>query len=520
MCCKTDGKEDQTEENNEEITEEENTISSKYASIFNVVSNGDIYGFILPNEFKWGRYGVTCYKVHEEHMDKQQTLKEMRINLVNLIKDVFDVYENDNMFKDNYYSRDYGNTQETNIKEILKYFLQNQNIQTSVTNGIRNNATLKSRYIVLINFLNRQRKFINDGRDEKIYYELSKKILPEDISFMVNTENNRAREIVKVKDMNEELLIQLKNIGEWYCNNIATYQFYSGSHGVTYNKNKYINASTPAQARFDEYARFNGYTGNDRFRNNINERVEGKKEGARALYYAKDLNVDGRPHYDGIIEDDSFELNDGSAYDVSEEGDYNNGAYTDGLYRFGDDCSDFVTAVILMTSKGNRGQIATISSASRSGQRGLKLHETNTEMFNNDNRALTSLNNTAKAMEQLGYHLIDIDRDTVLIPGDILMTTNRAWKHMEFYYGYGYRIDENNELTDELERVQPTNTTYYSTFGWGSTHASFPSSDNYFRKRGNRFYLGNDDDREYVRLYRKETEELNLKAVREMVDHE
>ena len=112
--------------NGGEITEEENTISSKYASIFNVVSNGDIYGFILPNEFKWGRYGVTCYKVHEEHMDKQQTLKEMRINLVNLIKDVFDVYENDNMFKDNYYSRDYGDTQETNIKEILKYFLENK----------------------------------------------------------------------------------------------------------------------------------------------------------------------------------------------------------------------------------------------------------------------------------------------------------------------------------------------------------------------------------------------------------
>lgn len=177
-----------------------------------------------------------------------------------------------------------------------------------------------------------------------------------------------------------------------------------------------------------------------------------------------------------------------------------------------------------MTSKGNRGQIATISTASRDGQRGLKLHETNTEMFRNYENSLTTLNNTAKAMEQLGYRLMDIDSDTVLIPGDILMTTNAKWKHTEFYYGYRYKveIDESGRsiVTNELERVQPTNTTYYSTFGWGNTHASFPSSDNYFTREGNRWYLGSDRERYYSRLYRKETEELNLKAVREMLDHE
>lgn len=81
---------------------------------------------------------------------------------------------------------------------------------------------------------------------------------------------------------------------------------------------------------------------------------------------------------------------------------YNNGAYDDGIYRVGDDCSDFAMAVILRESGGNRGQTATLSTASREEQRGLQLHETNTE----------------------------------LKPGDILMTINDTWKHTKFYYGY------------------------------------------------------------------------------------
>ena len=217
----------------------------------------------------------------------------------------------------------------------------------------------------------------------------------------------------------------------------------------------------------------------------------------------------------------------------------------------------------MRVSKGNRGQTKKASETPKAGERGLYLHETNCMMFANDRNQLTRLNNTVKAMEQLGYKLYDIDSNTKLIRGDILITTNDTWKHIEFYVGKQYKIDEDTqEVTDELEDVEVNgkahiittscrdvieeyisaglsknqvitsipdeiedvevkNGEYKSTFGWGTTHASFPSNSNYFKYVNNHgFRLGTDSTRDYTRFYRRMNNPLNESIVEEMMEDE
>ena len=184
--------------NGDEIENEENTIASKYASIFNVVNNSDIYAHIMPNKYKWGRYGATCYKAVKvkniaaaSSINKAQAYKEMRLHIENKIKQIFDSYETPNNFKDNYTKKLANTTHEELINQILDNLNKNQTIDISITEKIKANPIIKSNYISLIETINASKKFINDQKDESIYYTLSKQILPEDISFIVNTEFNR-----------------------------------------------------------------------------------------------------------------------------------------------------------------------------------------------------------------------------------------------------------------------------------------------------------------------------------------
>ena len=319
------------------------------------------------------------------------------------------------------------------------------------------------------------------------------------ITRMIETDREKLR---------DELLDAVEEMGNWYCANIATYQYYS--HDAANRRTKYDAASESAKARFDKYMiDEKGYTDANKF----SKDCEGIKRGARALYNAKDTTISDED-YDGIIDDD-FELNNGEEYKVSGLN------YNNNLYRVGDDCSDFASAVFLRISKGNRGQTKKASETPRAGERGLYLHETNCSMFDNDRQQLTSLNNTVRAMEQLGYKLYDIDSNTKLQKGDLLITTNHSWKHVEFYFGKQYKIDEDTqEVTDELEDVAVENGEYKSTFGWGTTHASFPSNTNYFKYADNvhGFRLGTDSARVYTRFYRRIENPLNESIVEEMME--
>ncbi len=191
--------------NGKEVEQEVNTIADKYCSIFNVVSNADISAYMMPHLYKWGRYGVTCYKVQEEYKNFTPE-KTVRMNIEDMFRDIYlsaderskdvnFVFDNSIEFKNNYYKKDYGKTQEENLKLIFDNFMLGVNIPQTIANDIKNNQKLKSRYAILIESLNKNRDAVIKNRDEKIYYELSKKILPEDISFIVNTESNRPIEI-------------------------------------------------------------------------------------------------------------------------------------------------------------------------------------------------------------------------------------------------------------------------------------------------------------------------------------
>ena len=119
-------------------------------------------------------------------------------------------------------------------------------------------------------------------------------------------------------------------------------------------------------------------------------------------------------------------------------------------------------------------------------------------------------------MEQLGYTRYNAKDLEELIPGDLLCCSG----HVEFYYGYRFRYNEDTEsYTDELERVPVSNGHYTSTFGWGKVFPSFPNSDSYFYKSGD-IFKKNGDIREYDIVYRRETDELNIEVVKEMLDNE
>ena len=88
--------------------------------------------------------------------------------------------------------------------------------------------------------------------------------------------------------------------------------------------------------------------------------------------------------------------------------------------------------------------------------------------------------------------------------------------------GKDYRRDEyDNIIGTELEDIVVENGEYKSTFGWGTTHATFPSNTKYFKYVNNHgFRMSGDSSRDYTRFYRRMENPLNESIIEEMMEDE
>ena len=215
---------------------------SIYCSIFNVINEDDILAYMPSSLLGFSRYGVqvvlsdnSAIKTTTEAIEsvkKKDGSESYRYNgnkqkRIEIEKAFNRVFKKDIERVRKLYEEDEG--LQKVFKDIIQKFTARENlifiIQNINNNTYKFDENIKADLIQFTTLLNAKYntsvvdRQVVDGMDTGSYYYLSKAMLPENITMMVDN----GLEPVKAMKLESPIIESLKEMGQWYVDNVYTY---------------------------------------------------------------------------------------------------------------------------------------------------------------------------------------------------------------------------------------------------------------------------------------------------------
>lgn len=414
--------------------------NNKYKSIFNVVDNNDVSAHLLSTMIGWHKYGWNM------------SLTEMG----NKCKDIISLYNGvlKNKNRDDFYKELWNSLYSRDKKTMYqimaqihfawyKFQIENDDSIFKVLKKYQDGS-----YRTFCNLYGEYYKELEPKHSIKNYFELSKKLLPENMKIgdgwmEIDKKNNN-----KYKSMSEAL----KDMGEWYCKNVYTYDPFSDKD---FARNKTI-VSFSERFQYD-YDRASDEAKRERERKvkEHNEQYEDNKYLIENFKNIQDYNYSLETFVDHHGASALYECNllHNDCYNTKE---------------VGDDCSAFTLATMYYATMGEFDSYNS-----------LNIYDISSNILctynkNNDDRI--------KDLDTIGFKKIPVTKEMTLNnleSGDILVSNN----HCEFYY-------KNGETK--------------TSFGWGSVKKKFPNDNNSIKEAKDQPYFVDtwNEDMHYTCIYR------------------
>ncbi len=415
-----------------------NTVESKYCSIMNVINESDIYSYIMPQKLGWSRYGMTCVKSEKEVgffgrfwrdiTDRNKPIKDDRVLVESDMETIFN--GKINTFRSSYYDNyDKKNIHEYIMHEIFKGMRNNtldSVIQHIDRNDWTNDTTRRNNYRELAKHLKENNQAFKNARNLSVYYNISKAITPNDVTFRVNSDTT-----FRGYEASQDYKTAVRKMMEWYVSHVATYQHTHDNIWKDRNKNSYtLYGSDEAEEYYDRF-NLQNYVGAG---NNEDD-----------FLYARNVEWLNVPESNIILYRDFWGR---GLYYCQAYADRMNNTHT----MVGDDCTGLVMAVIGYYAGDDLKDNEYAINASNN----FEINNIGTGTFNDHTNRIASW-----LSEQGSMYLYQVNENSDVSElefGDILITREKRFdtkKNKEYWDGHAEFYIDNNHA-----------------WGWGMKHCT------------------------------------------------